>query len=161
MTGPLFKFMAFSLIFAAAGCAAQRLALREPDGAMLAAVQAATSQTEISLSGVEVIGGPGGTAPATDGVVEGVTYTYGRTGTARPCTTRAAAVLESLGFGPADIRSVAWDTRTNQIPGDQTQLQGFNAWATFEGRQGYLIMSFLPNCGYQTYYARYGLELPA
>ncbi len=143
-----------------AGCAAQQLSLQQPNDVMLAAVEATTPQTRIPISTVDVVGSAAPGTAASEPPAEGVNITYGRNGFALPCSTTTASVVQSLGFVPEQINSVRYDIRTTQIPPDQISLQGLNAWVNFIDRSGYLVISFLPNCQYITFYTRYGLELP-
>ncbi len=149
--------MAF-LLAALTGCAAQQIDLQQPSQPMLTAVDDATSQERIA---------PPGAAPGTGigvgiGIGNGSIGYFSGTADTGPCTSQTASVLQTLAFDPDEVRSVRYDRRmTTSFIGGFERLQGYNAWVNFKDQDGYLVIVYNVNCQYQSYYTRYGLELPA
>ncbi len=153
--------MATALVFSVAACAAQTVDLAAPSPAMVSAVDEATVRfaRRQSTTGQPV------TANGAYDVTIGMFADYRKTTQRKvrenfPCTDGAASVLETLGFAPDTIKSVRYDVRQRKDSEGNPKLQGFNAWINFNDQRGYLVVSFRPDCTYETYYTRAGLELP-
>lgn len=142
------------------GCAAQRLELASSGDEMVNAVAAATPtpETPVNETGYAVfLGSPAAVALEIPGAFQGPDRRFGAS---FPCTTTVASVLEAYGFLADQIERVRYFTRTSQTTTGSRRLQGFNAWISFNDRQGQLVVSLLPSCVFQTAYVRAGLELP-
>ncbi len=128
---------------------------------MFAAVEAKTRTpgNNVSILGLNFRFG-GNTEDLTrgsPGVLEG---TAGGIAAGLPCTETVASVLEALGFLPGQVTDVRYSLRAAGDSGGNSRLQGFNAWVSFNDRSGYVVVSLRPNCRFNTFYTRSGLNLP-